>query len=321
MARSIVVSSYCWTAGIVAALRLIFPRDVVLPLPLASVQGQLLLTPVGVSDRGDAEREASNILRTADVWLTMGGTALLEKYQVRPPRSQLAVVELPYLIFHGFHPDTVFANTAAGASIGVETAPTYGSGASRWAMNSAIALWAWRHKIDLVDAVRLFNKESYHRLGYFDVWDASVNKLRAEFDRCDFDFDRLFRSCKRLGVFMHTLNHPKFIVISQLAKQIAVKLGAREGIYEIPLEAVIPDALSHSVVWPVYPEIGEDLGVPTSYLWKFGEHFFVFGLEEYVTHAFQSYAAQGLDPEEIVCDRLDDGTFDRALGPALGITT
>jgi len=62
---------------------------------------------------------------------------------------------------------------------------------------------------------------------------------------------------------MHTINHPVIEVMFDMARALLTHLDQ-------PIYADVappPDNLA-SVVWPIYPEIGERLGVAGSYLFK-----------------------------------------------------
>jgi len=92
-----------------------------------------------------------------------------------------------------------------------------------------------------------------------DAWDPSVARMCNDFKFCDLDFDQFFLRIKRQGVFMHSNVHAKLSPIVQLARQIAVKLGATQQFVDEPIEELLADTLIFDAVWPVYPEVGDVL--------------------------------------------------------------
>lgn len=85
---------------------------------------------------------------------------------------------------------------------------------------------------------------------------------------------------------MYSINHPKIRVLFGIARKITENLGI-----EAPRGALLPaDNLAFASGFAVYPEIGENLGVEGSYLFKTYDSYRQFGLEEYIAGCFQVYA-------------------------------
>lgn len=166
-------------------------------------------------------------------------------------------IYIPTIAFAAFHPDIQygFANGAVVKS-GLE---------SDW--NSRIVLWAYSNGVSRGETENLFREDVFQALGYFDEWDRSSEALRKSFDDCGFDYGRWIRSVQRTGVFMYGINHPMQIGLSQLAAQIAEKVFPNSHVVIEDLHTFTTDYLSH-IVWPVYPEIGDHLGVEGSYHWR-----------------------------------------------------
>lgn len=166
-------------------------------------------------------------------------------------------VYIPSISFAAFHPDIqyAFVNGVVIKS-GLE---------SDW--NSRIMLWAYSQGLSQKETENLFREEVFQALGYFDEWDRSSESLRKSFDACGFDYGRWIRSVQRTGVFMYGINHPMQIGLSQLAVQIAEKVFPNSHVVIEDLHTFTTDYLSH-IVWPVYPEIGDHLGVEGSYHWR-----------------------------------------------------
>ncbi len=141
--------------GFVAALRLIFPDDVIQWLPLH------VAIPAA---REVAEAE----LATADVWIAMPS----------PENEQLAAIagpavrriRWPHLNFNGFHPDVVYALQGPEIFRGVGD------------YHSAIGLWAWKRGLEPADAARLFVPEVFDAFGYFQYFISAQQMLGAEIE-------------------------------------------------------------------------------------------------------------------------------------------
>jgi hypothetical protein len=166
-------------------------------------------------------------------------------------------IYLPTISFVAFHPDTQYAYLD-GSNL------NNGLG-GHW--NSRIMLWAYINEFSQSATQNLFNKHVYHALGYFNLWNSSIESLNQEFLSCEFDFGRWMTKVQRYGIFMYGVNHPTQIGLTQVAIQLAERLFPKTQIKNsFPLDYV-NDYLSN-VVWPVYPEIGEQLGIQGSYFWR-----------------------------------------------------
>jgi len=166
-------------------------------------------------------------------------------------------IYIPSISFAAFHPDIqyAFVNGLVIKS-GLE---------SDW--NSRVMLWAYLNGLTQGETEKLFREEVFQALGYFDEWYRSSETLKRSFDTCGFDYGRWLRSVQRTGVFMYGINHPMQIGLSQLAVQIAEKVFPNSHVVIEDLHTFTTDYLSH-IVWPVYPEIGDHLGVEGSYHWR-----------------------------------------------------
>ncbi len=166
-------------------------------------------------------------------------------------------VYIPTISFAAFHPDIQYAfSNGAVVKSGLD---------SDW--NSRIMMWAYLNRLSQSETKTLFRDDVYQSLGYFDEWDKSSELLRKSFNDCGFDYGRWIRSVQRTGAFMYGINHPMQIGLSQLAVQIAEKIFPNSHVAIEDLHTFTTDYLSH-IVWPVYPEIGDRLGVEGSYHWR-----------------------------------------------------
>ncbi len=271
--HEIVISSNCQIGGLAAALQCIFPnRDIgVQPFPKA--------------DNPDAVKSFRNILKGARVWVTSGRLEL-------GTELPLEIIRIPDLNFGAFHPDM---RVAINVTTNLLTTPTN---------NSQIAAWAYNNQISKPAAARLFNRGVFKSLGYLDCWAPSVDALRTRFTNIGIttvEFEQFFLRVKRMGQFMYTFNHPRIEALSELARIVARRLGADTELAE--REIVVPDALTFAL-WPLYPEIGEELGLRGSYHWRLstGPTFFdLHGIKAYLDYAYRSYEEQGIRPAGVQC--------------------
>ena len=290
-ARTIVFTGNCQTQGIADAVRAILPDA---ETPAFHMWGM---------DRDDAQARLDLVrdaLARADTWVRMplGTDALLE--DVVPPGAR--VIQIPSLTFAAFHPDIVVATTVAG---------TYFRGLADY--HSAIALWAWRRGLEPAEAAALFQPEVMAALGYDRYWGPAVRAVRDEFAASSLDWAPFWARLKREGVFMHTINHPRLAAVALQGKAVAACIAGRDSIWDEPVERYADDHL-REVVWPVYPFVGEALGIPGSYHWRYGDTHFG-DVTSWAEATWSRY--EGTAPDSVLCERLDHGTYDAVLEPRL----
>ena len=168
--------------------------------------------------------------------------------------SDLLVI--PTIAFSAFHPDIQYAFTD-------ESVVKNGLD-SDW--NSRILLWAYLHGLPEHSAVDLFHEGTYDALGYFEEWKSAEVALSDAFSQCGLDYRSWMRPVQRTGNFMYGVNHPRAIGLKHLALQVGSHhFGIKNADIEV-LDSLV-DYLSH-IVWPVFPEIGERLGVSGSRFWQ-----------------------------------------------------
>ncbi|MCC2656691.1 MAG: hypothetical protein K0Q76_1799 [Panacagrimonas sp.] len=221
------------------------------------------------------------------------------------------VVLYPCIEFIAYHPDLVYVHDAVANNHFAGPTGHY---------HSAIALLAWKAGLSAADAVKLYRRDIYRRLGYFDFWESSCAELRAEGEVCGVPLDAMLKRWIERGCFMHAVNHPKLFVMAD----VIAKILEAHGIQTVPGNPMqyVRDYLADGIVWPVYPEIGEAFGIPGSYLFKLsspGMHadwtVRILGLEEFVTLSYAAFAQRA--PHELVCNRLDLAPY-RELSKELG---
>jgi hypothetical protein len=168
-------------------------------------------------------------------------------------------IVVPTVTFAAFHPDIQY-----GFIGGKVVESGLGSG---W--NSRILLWAYMNDLKEQEARELFREAVYRELGYLDEWMPSRDLLKRGFEKHGFDFGRWMQSVQRDGVFMYGINHPLPKALSNLAVQIIERNFASMHQREDDAHRFVTDYLAHTV-WPVYPEIADELGVDGSFTWQVG---------------------------------------------------
>jgi hypothetical protein len=280
----ILVSSNCQTGGIALCLRTLFRS--------AEIQAR----PITLRDLGTGREVYRGLLSSTDVWVTIGQEAIASDF----PR--LIVKKIPTIRFSAFQPDQVRAHSGT-TERRIRCLDSND--------HSAIVLWSWRRGLTVQEAQKLFNRDVFQALGYLKRWDMDEAALRESFVACGLDFSRVWNKIKRRGIFMHADTHPKLLLLAEIAKQIAIQLGAGDSIYDEPIHEFLPDALSIEV-WPVYPPIANHFGLEGMYRWRFRDRY-VNSLPAYIAGAYKSYEDQELDRDNIQCSAFIDGTLDRVL--------
>lgn len=285
--RRIVVMSNCQLGGLHAALSAMLPDDQVLAVPYHGVEPPELAT----------------LLPDADVWVSS-----YHPTEARPILDRLGsraeLVSVPLLLFTGFHPDIVHLMLPDGRELDSAVG----------GYSSAIVAWGWMNGLSESDILARFEPHTLAALGYTDAWEGGVRLARYVFDEAGADFDAWFLPLvARGGMFMLTDNHPRIDALVQLARQVALRLGATRQRVDYRWETVIPDGLlATSTVWPIYPHLADHLDQPGAYAWRCvnGE---VIGLETFVSRSLDLY--RRVDPGSVTVSRFaNDDRVAAALG-------
>lgn len=191
------------------------------------------------------------------------------------------VLKIPSLSFSAFHPDIVYAfHDHQVVKNGLN---------SDW--NSRIILLSYLGGYSQQETLSSFNFGTFESLGYLTAWSSSAADLAASFVRCDLDFSRWIRRVQRLGVFMYGINHPLQFALSELAVQIAESVSSEPLEPVAELHRLTKDYLAH-IVWPVYPEIAQNLGLNGSYHWRVGDDYAT--LNQFVQRCYRAWDRVGL---------------------------
>jgi hypothetical protein len=192
---------------------------------------------------------------------------------------------VPNFFFRGFHPDLCYVYHPNGIVKG--PLDDY---------HSVIVLAAYKSKLSVTATIQLFRHNIYEKLGFYDIWAHEKNIFINTFNDVDLDINRNFLKLVRHGCFMNSINHPKIEAVYSVAESIALKiLGHHHGSNIRP-----HDNLANGAIYPLYPEIGEYLGMDGGeYLFKPAGSYNLINLEEFVTQSYLSYTnydSEGLHP-------------------------
>jgi hypothetical protein len=215
----------------------------------------------------------------------------------------------PALSFSAYHPDLVYIHVQSTKAFLFGPLGHY---------NSALAFWGFSNGLSVAGTTDLFKGWAYERLGYFEYWESSRQALLTQGDSANFPLASYLDKWSRAGSFMHSVNHPKLLVFADIAQEILTRLG----IPTIPAAVqYIVDEQAEGPVWPIYPEVGERLGVEGHYCFKIerglcppGRPVVMLNLRDFVAGSFEVFAK--FAPGDLVCDRMAFEAF-RAFGGSL----
>lgn len=204
------------------------------------------------------------------------------------------VDRVPELVFSAYHPDMTYIMDGGNSVDG-----------PLGAYHSMIAFVAHRTGRSVVDTLPPFNGRIYAACGYLDCWAAARDNLIWYCDYLGYDVGQAIRRWGQRGAFMYSTNHPRIHVLYDIAR---IYLE-REG-YEPRVTDLLPhDNLANSSVFPIYPEIGEALGVPGSYLFKRGNEYTQIDLRQFVEESFAAFDSHA--PRVLEVQELSRATFER----------
>ena len=205
----------------------------------------------------------------------------------------------PRVNFNAFHPDLV---TIAGPPGPV--APPLAD------YNSSLVLFAWQRGLDAARTERLFCEAVFERLGFFERWEPAKQTLLEEGRAIAFPLEAMLASWTARGRFMHSSNHPALFVMGDVARALLERAGLPVP-FDRP-EDFIHDAMLDKAVWPLYPEIGNRLGLPGAYAFKMfqgngSRGATLLDLGEFIARSFEAY--RHMAPEALACARLDNPAY------------
>ena len=210
----------------------------------------------------------------------------------------------PVIDFNAFHPDCVYLWHRGRSEYFKSPIGDY---------HSAIAFLGYSLGLTAVQTLSLFDSAVFERLGYFRFWNVSEEVLLKRGRLIGFPLERAYRSWVRRGSFMSSVNHPKIFVLADVAR-ILLNLSGFSAT-QCNVEDYLPDEALFDAVWPIYPEIGEAMGIEGDYIFKCGcrsdEWNPFYSLQKFVTKSFELYGSEA--PGTLECQRFEEWRKDAAL--------
>jgi GSCFA family/Polysaccharide biosynthesis enzyme WcbI len=227
--------------------------------------------------------------------------ALEKNFPADYPKVRL----IPKVGFAAFHPDMDYVEDSKGAHV-------FGP---LGAYQSTLAFFCWKQKFSKAETLRLFCEETYETLGYFEYWALAKSILINEGVLTGIAMEPLVEKWSRSGCWMYSFNHPKLLVLADIAKA----LLEREGIKTLPgVEEYVDDEMNSSSVWPIYPEIGKRIGLAGHYLFKRFVPFelrdmpvSMMTLAQFIDESFATFSKYA--PDELTCHRLRSSRYENLL--------
>jgi hypothetical protein len=249
--------------------------------------------------------DVGELLRRNEIVVTQSVMAS----QIAADLTRLEIVRpalvIPTIFFSGFHPDFVYARQESGF-----IQSPLGN------CNSAIALHAWRAGYNVEQTLGLFNKKVFKALGYDKYFGSALKFLVKNSETYGLKIDTEIQSVMQTGVFLHTPNHPKIAMVAALCRALLERLQIVPDL-RFP-ERVIPDRLQTKVVWPLYPDISEEIGVEGEYIFKMppkgkdrSERAICYTLPQFIEKSFEVY--ESIDRDTLRCERFDDPRYVEVL--------
>lgn len=287
----IIVSSNCQTAGIAKTLSLIFPNEEIIPFPTPNINDI------------KSKNKLRKLLTKAEFWITDN-----ERSNPFEFASQLSlkIVVIPNIYFNAFHPDITYAVVGNSNEM------------TRLHYNSKLICWGYINSIEVDDVCSLFCEQNFSKLKYFEYWSESVKTLKSIFLKTDFnksEFNKFFLKIKRSGCFMHTFNHPKSHVITELCKIVSHKLVTSKSYQFNSYREIVVDDFLNDTIWPVYPHVSDIFGVEGTYDWRING-VEITTLKSFVEYMFSSYQEIGITPSDLK-PTADISSFDNILMPSI----
>lgn len=220
---------------------------------------------------------------------------------------------LPFVNFHGFHPDTVylFDPTRNGKLIMGATG----------VYHSGLALYGYMRGMSVDQTEAMFNQDVFDYLGYLGVWNSAADEFLKASAASGMDLQGDLARWARRGNFMYTPNHPKPQVMFDVARKAMKEAGL--PMRDIEVDDYLVDDLVRGFILPVYPPLAELYGFKGSTLFK-KEHYRLsfkpgefLTLRDYIADCFAVYAKHA--KPQLANSRVDGWLADDEIVRTLGV--
>jgi len=228
----IVVSMYCQTLGIADGLQQLFLADNIAPLPIFD-PSKNILTLI---------REIHN----ADIWITASAFP-----EITANLRATKVIRAPMIAYSGFHPDLANITSRYPQKISLK-------------YHSGILATAYKNRYPLSDAISLFSRHSFEKLGFYDCHRPSRLLLQKIIEKSDLSpfATEIFRELKTNIPFMYTPTHPTSHGHSVIAKFLYRYITGKAN-----STTPTPRDYLNYLQWAIYPDLSIAHGMNGSYRW------------------------------------------------------
>lgn len=270
---NICVIANCQVQPIVKGLSALAGVEQTAGLPIHLLGGPLFQKP---------QQEFRTLAESHDVTILsfLLGDRFGEYETIRLKQTMPRLYTITNLYFTGLHPDITYVGGQGGrlqSPIGD--------------YHSKIILHSFVTSRSKSDCLARFAGTVYEKLGMFDEFDKSKNKLISRDNGIDFPFGKIFLEMVKEHPSLYTVNHPTAFVFQEYIIYLASLLGLRA--HRMPLE-ILPNYFANTAWWPVYNEIGEYHSVQYSMPMVFKQPENLGGkfidLEEFIDRSYLNYA-------------------------------
>jgi hypothetical protein len=228
-------------------------------------------------DGCDAWQMADRLAADPDYFLHFDFMLVLSNLRDFPgfPADRLPPhTDVPCFNFTGYQPDCCYIS-ADGERVNDGLIGPY---------HSMIALAGYKEQLTSAETSSFFRDRIYEQAGYYRQWLAQRDRMIGRFAEFGYDIGGIFRVAGRGRSFMHTIDHPDIVLMTELAKVILRRLDRpyRD-------DAPLPVDVLANMSWPVYPEVGAQLGVAGDYRFRPTDQYTALDLNEYLEVAFASF--------------------------------
>jgi len=204
---------------------------------ISFIQVHLINSPIM---KGIVANFKNFIKNEADIILTFPLSDRFSEFSTNILKKELNnVYTITNIHFTGIFPDVTYLGT-----MGNRIKSPIGD------YHSRIILDSFLKNLSVKECINRFNYNEYKNLGFFDVWDISVSRLKNK--EVDFNFATKFLDMIKSNLSLFTINHPTNVVFIEYAKFLCDCLYL-DKINISPQHLV--NQLSNGAWWPIYPEI------------------------------------------------------------------
>jgi GSCFA family/Polysaccharide biosynthesis enzyme WcbI len=227
-------------------------------------------------------------------------TTLLDDARLEDVIPQLTgrVFQYPRITYTAFTPDSVYA-TSAGKMIKSPVGDYH----------SSLIVYAWLHGLSVRETKALFCTSVFERLSFAQHQGLSRALMLREGEKIGFPMAPLLDKWQAGGRFMHSVNHPRLLVMADIARVLAERSGINAQMTRP--EDYVADPLMSSCVWPVYPGLNPQWESFASYDFKGPREFTsagrpvkVFPLEGFIEGSLEAY--KGISQESVSCPQVEN---------------